>query len=80
MSLRAMTLLIHKRVIFRGEIFWLHGEGDGVALLSPLNHYDERGNLTANPFVDLSYAIVNSNGEIWRYRETIGHVSELEYV
>jgi hypothetical protein len=71
---------IHKRVVFHGEVFWLHDDGDGdVAYLCPLDHYDETGELTANPFRDISYAIIDGD-EIWRHREVIGSVSELRDV
>ena len=71
----------HRKVRFRGEQYWLHHDiGDEMAMLSPLEHYDDAGCLLANPLRDISYAVVTSEGEIRRYRETIGTIEDLKEV
>jgi hypothetical protein len=47
------TLNFHVKVRFRGETYWLHHD-----VLAPLDHYSEDGDLLANPFRDISYAII----------------------
>jgi len=69
--------MIHKKVKFNGEIYWLHGPYFGDSYnISPLDHYNENGELLANPSVDLSYAIM-LNDEILRYGGVIGTASDL---
>jgi hypothetical protein len=65
----------HEKVRLNGETYWLHGD-----CLSPLDHYDETGELLANPFRDVSYAIVLEDGSIMRYRHKIGTLEDLERV
>ena len=62
---------MHKRVTFKGQEFWLHGD-----LLSPLDHFDEAGELLA-PLGSISYAVIEGN-EILRHHEVIGTLDDLE--
>jgi len=66
-----------KKVKFEGEIYWLAPSDFAEFNLSPLEHYSEDGELLANPFHDVSYAIIEDGGKIMRYGEQIGHISEL---
>jgi hypothetical protein len=69
---------IHEKVEFAGSVYWLHCDGIGdTVLLSPLAHYDQDGELTCNPFRDLSYAVVTPDGEIKRYRRVIGNMQDI---
>lgn len=69
--------MIHKKVSFNGEVYWLHGSDDIFHYnLSPLDHYKENGELEANPFSDISYAIVVGD-EILRFGDVIGHFKDL---
>jgi hypothetical protein len=71
---------VHKRVRFKGVEYWLHTSGVGSDYnLSPLDHYNEDGELLANPLIDLSYAVIQGE-DIMRWGEVIGNVSELEDV
>jgi len=70
--------MIHKKVRFKGEIYWLSHTDFGFNL-SPLDHYDESGELLANPFRDISYAFV-FNGKIMRFEKEIGTMADLEEV
>jgi hypothetical protein len=65
---------IHKRVTFRGDVYWRHED-----LLSPLDHYDDAGDLLADAFVDVSYALI-IGPEIHRHGQVIGRTSELQDV
>jgi hypothetical protein len=67
-----MMTKIHKKVEFKGEIYWRNGDN-----ISPLDHFDENGSLLANPFSDISYAVVFGN-EIKRYGEVIGTQEDLK--
>lgn len=71
--------MIHKKVKFEGEIYWLHELEDGGYNLSPLEHYTDSGELDCNPLVDISYAVIEGD-VIFRYRERIGVLSDLEDV
>lgn len=73
--------MIHKRVVFKGEEYWYHKDDNGFceAMLSPIDHYDDSGNLLANPLSDCSYAVIEGNN-IVRFQEKIGNISELEDV
>ena len=65
---------MHKKVEFNGEQYWLHED-----LLSPLDHFDSDGELLANPFSDISYAVIE-DGKIKRYHQVIGTVDDLKDV
>lgn len=69
-----METVMHRKVKFKGEMYWQH-----EANISPLEHYSEDGELLANPFRDLSYAVVEGDN-IMRFQEVIGKVSDLEPV
>lgn len=71
--------MIHKKVRFKGEIYWLHEVGGLGYNLSPLEHYDDLGELLANPLREISYAVVQ-NGDILRYGTVIGRMEDLEEV
>lgn len=72
--------IVHAKVKFRGQIYWHHVTVTMNAL-SPLDHYHEDGSINAETvgFTEVSYALI-TNGEIWRFGEVIGSVSELEPV
>lgn len=70
--------LVHRKVTFNGETYWLHSAFGGYNL-SPLNHYDDGGELLANPFSDISYAVIINN-EIMRYGAVIGTIDDLKDV
>ena len=40
--------MLHKRVKFRGREFWLTESEFSDALLSPIDHYSDNGELLAN--------------------------------
>jgi hypothetical protein len=69
-----------KKVRFKGEEYWLAPSDFAEFNLSPLEHFNESGEMLANPFHDISYAVVENGGKIMRYGEQIGHISELEEV
>lgn len=77
MSRNADTEYLHRhfKVRFQGTEYWLHDR-----LISQLEHYDQEGNLLANPFRDISYAIVTDDGDIKRYLQVIGRVEDLEFL
>lgn len=64
----------HAKIKFKGEEYWLHDD-----LISPLDHYDEGGDLIADPFTDISYAVVEGNN-ILRFHQVIGTMDEIEYL
>lgn len=64
----------HYKVKFKDELYWWHGFN-----ISPLDHYSDNGELLANPFRDISYAIV-LNENIIRFEEVIGHINDLEII
>jgi len=65
---------------FKNELYWLHSsEISGCYNISPLNHYDNNGKLTANALIDLSYAIL-WNGNVMQFGKIIGKESDLEYI
>ena len=68
--------MIHKKVKFKDEIYWLHTTWYGFNL-SPLEHYSESGELLANGFSDTSYAIAKPDGSIYRHGKVIGTVKDL---
>jgi len=68
---------IHKKVQFKEEIYWLHGPLiEGHYNISPLDHYSDDGDLLADPFHDLSFAIL-WDGNIMQFGEIIGKKSDL---
>ena len=71
--------MIHKKVLFKGEQFWLHNSETGVITknLSPIHHYDDDGDLLIDAFEGISFAVVTGDGSIVRFCEVIGHESEL---
>jgi hypothetical protein len=71
--------MIHKRVEFRGEVYWLHDSEYCDGLIAPLDHYDDSGELTADPLHDYSYAVIEGTS-IMRFGNKIGDVSELKDV
>lgn len=71
--------MIHKKVTFKGEKYWYHDCDYGVNI-SPLNHYNENGDLLANPFEDISYAVIMLGSEdIMRFGQVIGTKADLEF-
>ena len=70
--------MIHRMVWLNGMRLWLHSDEDDEndAMLSPLHHYSENGDLLVNPFTAVSYAIVE-DGDIKRWGQTLGQVSDL---
>jgi hypothetical protein len=51
------------------------------ANISPLDHYDEEGNLLAMPLIDISYAVILlGSDKIMRYGQIIGTVDDLEFL
>ena len=70
--------MIHKKVRFKGEIYWLH-DGYRCTNLSPLNHYTNDGEITVDTRSDISYAVIEGT-LIVRFGEPIGTVDDLEDV
>lgn len=71
---------MHKRVTFHDETYWLtDGYFSAVKQLCPLDHYDEQGNLLADPFTDICFAIV-TEGKVIRFEQEIGNESEIKDV
>ena len=68
--------MIHKKVEFKGEVYWLHATSFGFNL-SPLDHYTDSGELIASEFHDVSYACIFGN-EIVRLGQVIGTIDELK--
>ena len=68
--------MIHRRVYFQNEVYWLHGRDDEFFNLSPLHHYTEDGKITMATLNEISYAIVVGD-EIIRHNKIIGSKSEL---
>ena len=70
--------MIHKRVTFQDEIYWLHDtNGNGLyVMLSPLDHYDEQGNLLVNPFTAISFAVIEDD-RIMQFGSQIGTTKDL---
>lgn len=72
--------MIHKKVRFKGEVYWLHEASHGLGYnLSPLEHYDDLGDLIVNPLTEISYAVVQG-GDILRYGVVIGKMEDLEEI
>lgn len=73
-------ICIHKKVKFKGEVYWLHGPTihSNCFNLSPLRHYNAAGDLIEND-INISYAIVDTN-DILRYGKVIGHKNDLEEI
>jgi len=72
-----MTNNMHKRVSFKDKVYWLHGPTYGnVYNISPLNHYSEDGEVLADPFRDISFAILEGD-KIMQFGHEIGTVSDL---
>jgi hypothetical protein len=71
--------MIHKKVRFKDETYWLHEVVSGMGFnLSPLDHYNDSGELLVNPFTSLSFAvIVRGSNVIERYGEVIGKFEDL---
>ena len=68
---------MHKRVTFKGQEFWFNDKGHFCeAVISPLDHFDESGNLLA-PLGSISYAIIEGDN-ILRHGEVIGTLDDLE--
>ena len=61
----------HKKVKFKGEEYWWHDD-----LLSPIDHYTDNGELLADPFTDISYAVIEGKN-ILRFHEKIGTIEDL---
>lgn len=78
---RTVMSKVHKKVEFKGEVYWLHQAPLGTSEynLSPLEHYTDDGKLIANPFIDVSYAIV-VDGKILRHGQVIGTMADLKEV
>ena len=70
--------MIHKKIRFKGVEYWRNDEF-GYDLLSPLHHFSETGELLADVFHDISYAMIEGE-DIVRYGECIGNINELEEV
>jgi hypothetical protein len=75
-------MIIHKKVEFKNEIYWLHSSSldEEWYNISPLDHYSENGELLANPFSDISFAIMSPEGQILRYGAIIGSKLDLKEV
>lgn len=72
--------MLHQKVRFKGKLYWLHNERDtGIDNLSPIDHYADDGELLADPFSDISFAIV-AGEDILQFGVIIGKRSELEVV
>lgn len=67
-----MSILVN----FKGEIYWFMADdlSELDTALAPLHHCDSDGKLIV--LAD-SYAHVMSDGQIFRYRQVIGRVSDL---
>lgn len=66
---------MHKKVQFHGVTYWRHTGTMGIDNISPLNHYDYKGNLLVDESA-ISFAIVQNNN-IMRYGDVIGTVDDL---
>ena len=62
------------RVRFKGEEYWLIDD-----MLAPIHHFSASGDLLANPFIDVSYAVIEGNN-ILRFHCCIGTRDDLETV
>ncbi len=70
----------HCKVVFKGQTYWYSTCSMG-ANISPLDHYDEEGNLLAMPLIDISYAVILlGSDKIMRYGQIIGTVDDLEFL
>lgn len=79
LTLEIVINMTHKKIRFKGELYWLNIDA-GITNISPLDHYDAKGNLLANPLRDISYAVVFGTS-IVRYRRVIGkYPDDIEYV
>jgi hypothetical protein len=71
--------VIHRKVTFKGKEYWYHGTEYGINI-SPLEHYSADGELLADPFNDLSYAVLfPDSDEIMRFGQVIGTKADLEF-
>ncbi len=67
-------------VVFNGERYvWLK-KSDGTGPLAYPDHVDEDGYVTIDHMMSDSFGHVMSDGKIWRYREIIGSVDDLQFV
>ena len=58
-----------------GKKYWMVKSFCGGFNISPISHFSEDGELLADPFKDLSYAITEGD-YILRYHEIIGSVKK----
>lgn len=68
--------MLHKKILFQGNQYWLHESGYCDGLISPLDHYSEDGELLADPFYAISFAIIEGDN-IMQYGFPIGKLSDL---
>lgn len=66
--------MTHKKVIFQENQYWLHSTSWGYSI-SPLDHYTEKGELLKGN--EDSFAVIVPNGEIHRYGQVIGKITDL---
>jgi len=64
--------------MFKGEVYWLHKDDHAFHYnISPLNHYNDNGDLLAESFMDeISFAVMFGE-DIMRFGEVIGTKSDL---
>lgn len=69
--------MIHKRVAYGSIELWYHKDENENVILAPLEHYSADGQLLANPFLALAFAVIKEDGNIWRWGKVIGRESDL---
>ena len=73
-----MTKLVHKKVFFQNEIFWLHQIKEGFKMyhISPLDHYNEKDDITLAAINQTAYAELVED-KIFRHGKVVGTFSDL---
>lgn len=75
-------MFVHKKVEYKGEIYWLHSSEaypGYVFNISPLEHYNEEGELQPSAFLTISFAILVGDN-IMQDGHIIGNKFELKDV
>jgi hypothetical protein len=69
-----------KKIKFRDEEYWLVPSDFCEGNICPLDQFTEDGEMLANPFRDISYAIIEDGGKIMRFGQQIGTIKDIEEI
>jgi hypothetical protein len=69
-----------KKIKFKNKEYWLTDSSYCEGLISPLDHFNENGEMLCDPFTATSYAIIEDGGKIMRFGNQIGRIEDIEDV